>query len=84
MEAGVRLDRAACPDEPAVRVEQLGSVAAEFDRIHDIHRAVAVGSVQRVIAAARLRPYLIDAVEGGLARDYRGAGGVARDRGERG
>ena len=51
----------------AVRSQMLGAVAAEFDRIHDIDRAVAVGSVDRVLTAAQLRPYLIDAVERGLA-----------------
>ena len=51
----------------AVRAEMLGDVAAEFDAVHDIHRAVEVGSVDRIIAARELRPRLIDAVEQGLA-----------------
>jgi len=73
-----RLDRAAESDPAghrgelhrtidAVRSEMLGAVAAEFDRIHDIDRAVAVGSVDRVLTAAQLRPYLIDAIERGLS-----------------
>jgi acetyl-CoA carboxylase carboxyltransferase component len=49
-----------------VRSEMLGIVAAEFDTIHDIHRAVEVGSVDRIIAARELRPRLIEAVEEGL------------------
>ncbi len=50
----------------AVRAEKLGEVAAEFDGVHDIHRAVRVGSVDAVIKAAELRPQLIAAVERGL------------------
>ncbi|MCU7729479.1 ATP-grasp domain-containing protein [Actinoplanes sp. KI2] len=51
----------------AVRATQLGAIADKFDRIHTIGRALAVGSVDRVIAAERLRPYLVDALERGLA-----------------
>ena len=51
----------------AVRAEALGDVAAEFDTVHDIHRAVEVGSVDRLITARELRPRLIEAVEQGLA-----------------
>ncbi len=50
----------------AVRAEKLGEVAAEFDRIHSIQRAVDVGSVDAIISAARLRPEIIAAVERGL------------------
>ena len=52
-----------------VRSEKLGELAAEFDRVHSIERALAVGSVDRIIPARELRPYLIDAVERGLAHD---------------
>jgi acetyl/propionyl-CoA carboxylase alpha subunit/acetyl-CoA carboxylase carboxyltransferase component len=52
----------------AVRSEKLGQVAAEFDAIHSIQRAQQVGSVDTIVAAADLRPYLIDAVERGIAR----------------
>jgi acetyl-CoA carboxylase carboxyltransferase component len=51
----------------SVRSEKLGEVAAEFDAVHSIERAVAVGSVDAIISAAELRPALIDAVERGLA-----------------
>ena len=47
----------------AVRAEKISEVAAEFDGIHDIHRAVEVGSVDAVIPAARLRPEIIEAIE---------------------
>ncbi len=52
----------------AVRAEKLGEVAAEFDRIHNIQRAVDVGSVDAIISVPRLRPALIDAIERGLRR----------------
>jgi acetyl-CoA carboxylase carboxyltransferase component len=48
--------------------EKLGEVADEFDRIHDIYRARDMGSLHQVIPAAQLRPYLIGAVERGMAR----------------
>ena len=52
-----------------VRAEKLGEVAAQFDGIHTIERALRVGSVDRIIPAAQLRPYLIDALERGMARE---------------
>jgi len=52
-----------------VRSEKLGQVAAEFDAIHDIDRALRVGSVNRIIDPHDLRPYLIDAVQRGMARE---------------
>ncbi len=51
-----------------VRSEKLGEVADEFDAIHTIQRALRVGSVDRLIAASDLRPYVVDAVERGMAR----------------
>ncbi|TDQ47236.1 ATP-binding protein [Actinorugispora endophytica] len=50
----------------SVRSEKLGEVAAEFDRVHDIRRAVEVGSVDAVIRAAELRPRIIEAIESRL------------------
>ncbi|HZU54911.1 MAG TPA: carboxyl transferase domain-containing protein [Actinocrinis sp.] len=52
-----------------VRAEKLGEVAAEFDGVHTIERALRVGSVDRIIPASGLRPYLIDALERGMARE---------------
>ena len=52
----------------SVRAENLGAVAAEFEAIHNIDRAREVGSVHTIIPAAELRPYLITAVERGMAR----------------
>jgi acetyl/propionyl-CoA carboxylase alpha subunit/acetyl-CoA carboxylase carboxyltransferase component len=51
-----------------VRAEKMGEVADEFEAVHDIRRAQRVGSVHTIIAAAQLRPYLIEAVERGMAR----------------
>jgi acetyl-CoA carboxylase carboxyltransferase component len=53
---------------PSVHAEKLGQVADEFDSQHSIERARAVGSVQAIVPAARLRPYLIDAVQRGMRR----------------
>jgi FixJ family two-component response regulator len=52
----------------AVRSEKVGEVAEEFDAIHTVERALRVGSLDRIIKPAELRPYLIDAVERGMAR----------------
>ncbi len=51
-----------------VRSEKLGEVAEEFEQVHNIERALAVGSVHTIIPARELRPYLIGAVERGLHR----------------
>ncbi|MBW8487489.1 ATP-binding protein [Actinomadura parmotrematis] len=50
----------------SVRAEKLGEVAAEFDGVHSIRRAVEVGSVDAVIGAAELRPRIIEAIESRL------------------
>jgi acetyl/propionyl-CoA carboxylase alpha subunit/acetyl-CoA carboxylase carboxyltransferase component len=51
----------------SVRSEKLSEVAAEFDAIHSIERAVKVGSVDAVIRARELRPRLVEALERGAA-----------------
>ncbi|WP_036554407.1 carboxyl transferase domain-containing protein [Nocardioides insulae] len=48
----------------SLRAEKISEVAAEFDGVHDIHRAVRVGSVDAVITAARLRPEIIEVLRG--------------------
>lgn len=53
----------------AVRSEKLGEVADEFDTIHSVQRALKVGSLDRIIPPATLRPYLIEALERGMARE---------------
>ncbi|HLK42077.1 MAG TPA: carboxyl transferase domain-containing protein, partial [Thermoleophilia bacterium] len=52
-----------------VRAEKLAEVAAQFDGVHTIERALRVGSVDRIIPAEALRPYLIDALERGMVRE---------------
>jgi acetyl/propionyl-CoA carboxylase alpha subunit/acetyl-CoA carboxylase carboxyltransferase component len=61
-------DRAALTAEldelrSSVRAEKLGQVAAEFDRVHNIERAVEVGSVDAIIRPAELRPRIIEVIE---------------------
>ena len=50
-----------------VHSEKLGEMAAEFDRVHSVQRALDVGALNYIIPPANLRPYLIDAVERGIA-----------------
>ncbi|MDA3626555.1 ATP-grasp domain-containing protein [Saccharopolyspora sp. WRP15-2] len=52
----------------SVRAEKLGEVAAEFDSVHSIQRAVEVGSVDAIVQPERLRPDIIAAIERGLAK----------------
>jgi acetyl-CoA carboxylase carboxyltransferase component/biotin carboxyl carrier protein len=52
-----------------VRSEKLGEAAGEFDAVHTIDRALEMGSVDRIISAADLRPYVIDALERGMAKE---------------
>ena len=64
-----------------VRSAKLGEVADEFDRIHTVHRAMAVGSVDRIISAARLRPDLVAALERGMSQPTAPAPPVDRLKG---
>ncbi|RZU53985.1 acetyl/propionyl-CoA carboxylase alpha subunit [Krasilnikovia cinnamomea] len=52
----------------AVRAEKLGEVAAEFDRVHSIQRAVEVGSVDAIVSTADLRPRIIEAIDHAMKR----------------
>ena len=52
-----------------VHSEKLGEVAAEFDKIHSVHRALEVGALHDILAPRDLRPYLIHAVERGIGKD---------------
>ncbi len=62
------LSAALAEAQASVRAEKLAEVAAEFDRIHSIQRAVEVGSVDAIISVTELRPRIIDAIEQGLRR----------------
>ncbi len=67
-EAGILRARLAEVIE-AVRSEKLGEVAEEFDAIHTIERAQQVGSVDEIIGAADVRPWVIEALERGMAAE---------------
>jgi acetyl/propionyl-CoA carboxylase alpha subunit/acetyl-CoA carboxylase carboxyltransferase component len=54
-----------------VRSEKLGEVGDEFDKVHSVERALKVGSLDRIIAPQDVRPYLIDALERGIAKFMR-------------
>ncbi|HET9081841.1 MAG TPA: carboxyl transferase domain-containing protein [Trebonia sp.] len=54
--------------QTSVRAEKIGEVAAEFDRIHSVQRAVEVGSVDAIISVQELRPAIIEAIERALER----------------
>ncbi|MEU7818021.1 carboxyl transferase domain-containing protein [Pseudonocardia sp. NPDC049154] len=53
-----------------VRGEIRSQVAAEFDAVHTVERARAVGSLDAVVPVAELRPRLVDAVTRGLAHSH--------------
>jgi acetyl/propionyl-CoA carboxylase alpha subunit/acetyl-CoA carboxylase carboxyltransferase component len=53
----------------AVQSEKRMELADTFDSVHSVQRAMDVGSIDYVIPVAKLRPYLIEAVERGMKRD---------------
>jgi len=74
------IDKAAAADKGRLRAqwddlfkvihsEKLGEMAAEFDHVHSVQRALKVGALQCIISPDRLRPYLIDAVERGIRKE---------------
>ena len=58
-------------------LEHQGAVAREFDAIHTVDRAVAVGSLDAVIPAAELRPAIVAVLDREAARDAAPARGHA-------
>jgi acetyl/propionyl-CoA carboxylase alpha subunit/acetyl-CoA carboxylase carboxyltransferase component len=52
-----------------IHSEKLGEMAAEFDRVHSVQRALKVGALDCIIPPDRLRPYLIDALTRGVAKE---------------
>ena len=52
-----------------VHSEKLGEIAAEFDRIHSVHRALEVGALDHILPPTNLRPYLIHAIERGIGKE---------------
>jgi acetyl-CoA carboxylase carboxyltransferase component len=51
-----------------VMSERRAALATEFDAVHSVERAVRMGSVSEIVDPARLRPFLIHAVQRGIAR----------------
>jgi acetyl-CoA carboxylase carboxyltransferase component len=47
-----------------VLLQKQAEIGAEFDAIHSVERALEVGSLERLISADRIRPFLIGLVEG--------------------
>ena len=74
LDRAVGVERVALRDrlskmKKVVHSEKLREVAEEFDSVHSVHRALDVGSVERIIPASTLRPYLVDAIERGIQRE---------------
>jgi acetyl/propionyl-CoA carboxylase alpha subunit/acetyl-CoA carboxylase carboxyltransferase component len=66
--ASARLRVKLSATQAAVRSDNLGEVAAEFEAVHNVERARQMGSVHSIIPAAELRPSIVAAVERGMAR----------------
>ncbi|MDJ0865275.1 MAG: carboxyl transferase domain-containing protein, partial [Myxococcota bacterium] len=64
----LRAEAAAAGDPDAtwqeLLLEKQAELAAEFDAVHSVERAREVGSVEQILAPARLRPHLIAALDG--------------------
>ncbi|TWF76000.1 acetyl/propionyl-CoA carboxylase alpha subunit [Pseudonocardia hierapolitana] len=67
-EEAARLTNELATLRPGVRAEVLGKVADEFDAAHSVERAQRVGSVDVIVPATGLRPYLADAVRRGMEK----------------
>ncbi|WP_425570519.1 ATP-binding protein [Pseudonocardia adelaidensis] len=67
-EEAARLTNELATLRPGVRAEVLGQVADEFDTAHSVERAQRVDSVDVIVPAKGLRPYLADAVRRGMER----------------
>ncbi len=75
MEAAESKDRALLRAEhdalfTAVQAEKRVQLADQFDSVHSVQRAMEVGSIDFVIEVARLRPYLLEAIERGIEREH--------------
>jgi acetyl-CoA carboxylase carboxyltransferase component len=51
--------------EGEVLLEKQAELAAEFDAIHTVERAREVGSLDRILPASQLRPFLVEELRGG-------------------
>ena len=63
-----------------VHSEKLGEMADQFDRVHNVQRALDVGALHKIIAPATLRPYLIHALERAVRSEeaQKGQGAAAK------
>lgn len=50
----------------AVLLEKQAELAGEFDAIHSVERAREVGSLERIVSAEEIRPYLVSLLEEGV------------------
>ncbi|HUX50090.1 MAG TPA: carboxyl transferase domain-containing protein, partial [Spirochaetia bacterium] len=77
IEAQERLNREECSQKEfddlfhKVNNEKQTALGQEFDRIHSVERALRVGSIDEIISAEELRPYVIRSVESGM-KSYAG------------
>jgi acetyl-CoA carboxylase carboxyltransferase component len=71
--ARLRAERAALWE--TVLSERRAALASEFDAAHSVERAVRMGSVSEIVDPASLRPFLIEAVQRGMARTLDGLAG---------
>jgi acetyl-CoA carboxylase carboxyltransferase component len=53
--------------EREVRLEKQAELAAEFDAIHTVERALRVGSLEAILPAREMRPYLIGLLDAARA-----------------
>jgi acetyl/propionyl-CoA carboxylase alpha subunit/acetyl-CoA carboxylase carboxyltransferase component len=51
-----------------VQAEKQTALGQQFDQIHSVERAKKVGSIDNIISPVQLRPYLIKAIEDGMAK----------------
>jgi acetyl-CoA carboxylase carboxyltransferase component len=54
-----------------IHSEKLGELALEFDQVHSVHRALGVGALNHILPPANLRPYLIHAIQRGIANEMK-------------
>jgi len=53
----------------AVHSEELGKMATKFDGIHSVQRAEKVGSVNKIIPASQMRPYIVERLNALMAKE---------------
>lgn len=51
-----------------VSADRQGAVAEELDHVHSVQRAQKVGSIDVIPPVGELRPYLVNAIQRGMAK----------------